>query len=259
MPHSLVLLAAFGAGLVGVTIGAVAWQVAHRPAAPVTTLASRAAAVVVALVAGYASWMHIAAVARSAGEPASVAALLPLAVDGLIVVGTMALVDDKRHHRRPRWSARVALVFGVLATVAANIASAEPTPTARLVAAVPAVSFLLAVEVLTRSGRPIADGRRSASTGSTSLVGDGYRDGQDDGQDGPGPEDDVMRVARTVAAEIRSAGRRVTRDELARQVRAAGCAVSTDRATALARLLADEPDDAGTGGRGPVLVGSSAR
>ncbi|MDG4770692.1 DUF2637 domain-containing protein [Solwaraspora sp. WMMD792] len=151
------LLAALLAGLVGVTIGAVAWRMIRRPSLPATTLASRGAAVVVALVAGYASWRHIADVARSAGEHGSVAVLLPLAVDGLILVGTMAMLDDKRHRRSPRWSARVALVFGVLATIAANIASAEPTTTARLVAAVPAVSFLLAIEVLVRSGKPITD------------------------------------------------------------------------------------------------------
>lgn len=150
------LLAALLAGLVGVTLGAIAWRMVRRPSVEPTTLASRGAAVVVALVAGYASWRHIADVARSAGEHGSVAVLLPLTVDGLIVVGTMAMLDDKRHRRSPRWSARVALVFGVGATIAANIASAEPTTTARLVAAVPAISFLLAVEVLTRTGRPVA-------------------------------------------------------------------------------------------------------
>ncbi|WP_446218295.1 DUF2637 domain-containing protein [Micromonospora sp. IBHARD004] len=120
-----------------------------------TTITSRAAAALVAAVAGSASYVHIRDVATNAGEHPGVAAVLPLAIDGLILVATLAMLDDKRHQRRPRLSARVALVFGILATLAANVASAEPTITARLVAAVPAVSFLLAVEVLARSGKPL--------------------------------------------------------------------------------------------------------
>ncbi|MBQ0902687.1 DUF2637 domain-containing protein [Micromonospora sp. U21] len=120
-----------------------------------TTFTSRAAAALVAAVAGFASYRHIYDVATEAGEHQGVAAVLPLAIDGLILVATLAMLDDKRHQRRPRLSARVALVFGILATLAANVASAESTVTARLVAAVPAVSFLLAVEVLARSGKPL--------------------------------------------------------------------------------------------------------
>ncbi|MGC5329793.1 DUF2637 domain-containing protein [Micromonospora sp. DT62] len=120
-----------------------------------STITSRAAAALVAAVAGFASYQHIYDVASKAGEHVTVSAVLPLAIDGLILVATLAMLDDKRQHRRPRLSARVALVFGILATLAANVASANPNVTARLVAAVPAVSFLLAVEVLSRSGRPL--------------------------------------------------------------------------------------------------------
>lgn len=120
-----------------------------------TTFTSRAAAGLVAGIAGFASYNHIVSVARDAGEHGAVAAVLPLSIDGLIVVGTMAMIDDKKHGRRPRWSARVALGFGVVATLAANIASAEPGLKAALVAAAPALAFLIAVEVLARTGRPI--------------------------------------------------------------------------------------------------------
>lgn len=118
-----------------------------------TAVSSRAAAGLVAGVAGYASFNHIVKVARDAGEHLSVAVVLPLSIDGLIVVGTMAMIDDKRHGRQPRLSARVALGFGVIATLAANVASARDTVTARLVAAVPAIAFLIAVEVLARNDR----------------------------------------------------------------------------------------------------------
>ncbi|MEV4722469.1 DUF2637 domain-containing protein [Micromonospora humida] len=120
-----------------------------------TAITSRLTTGLVALVAGYASFSHIFAVARSAGEHVSVAAVLPLSIDGLILVGTLAMLDDKRSNRKPRLSARLAVAFGIIATLAANIASAQPTWTARAVAAVPPVAFLLAVEVLSRRGKVI--------------------------------------------------------------------------------------------------------
>jgi hypothetical protein len=119
-------------------------------------LASRSAAAIAAGVAGFSSYRHIVEVASNAGETIEVASVIPLSIDGLIVVGTMAMIEDRRSGRRPRLSARVALGFGVVATLCANIASAQPHVTARLVAAVPAVAFLLAVEVLARAGKPVA-------------------------------------------------------------------------------------------------------
>jgi hypothetical protein len=95
-------------------------------------------------------------VATAAGEDLAVAGVMPLSIDGLVVVASLAMLEDKRNGRIPRWSARVALVFGILATLGFNLASAEPTWTARAVAAVPAISFLLAVEVLSRTGRRVS-------------------------------------------------------------------------------------------------------
>ncbi|MEV5765653.1 DUF2637 domain-containing protein [Micromonospora sp. NPDC052213] len=120
-----------------------------------TAITSRLTTGLVALVAGYASFSHIFKVARQAGEHVSVASVLPLSIDGLILVGTLAMLDDKRSNRKPRLSARLAVAFGIVATLAANIASAHPTWTARAVAAVPPVAFLLAVEVLSRRGKLI--------------------------------------------------------------------------------------------------------
>lgn len=131
-------------------------------------VSSRAAAGLVAGIAGFASYNHIVKVARETGERVEVAAVLPLSIDGLIVVGTMAMIDDKRHGRKPRISARVALGFGVVATLAANVASAQDTLTARLVAAVPALAFLISVEVLARSGR-IRDAEDGATGAQTSI------------------------------------------------------------------------------------------
>ena len=59
-----------------------------------TTAAARAAAFTVAAVAGAASFEHIASVAIAAGERPWVGYTLPLAIDGLIVVGVAALLDS---------------------------------------------------------------------------------------------------------------------------------------------------------------------
>jgi hypothetical protein len=118
------------------------------------TVSARLAAALVATIAGAASWEHIASVALGSGERPWVAYSLPAAIDGLILVGVAALLEDKRSDRVGRLSARVAIVVGVVATLAANLASAEPTWTARAVAVAAPVSFLLSVEVLTRVGKP---------------------------------------------------------------------------------------------------------
>lgn len=146
------------------------------------TVASRLAATAVAAVAGIISYGHIRHVAIGAGEAELSALLLPVGIDGLIIVATLAMLADKRAGLQPRMSARVALGFGIAATVAFNVASAAPTWSARAVAVVPAVSFLLAVEVLARSGRPrttgvtpvdgvsAADVTRAGSVASTTAV-----------------------------------------------------------------------------------------
>ncbi|MEV4986619.1 DUF2637 domain-containing protein, partial [Micromonospora sp. NPDC053811] len=121
-----------------------------------TSITSRATTALVAVIAGYASFRHIVQVATEAGEHSSVAVALPFAIDGAILVGTLAMLDDKRSNRKPRLSARLAVAFGIVATLAANVASAHPTWTARAVAAVPPVAFLLAVEVLSRRGKLIS-------------------------------------------------------------------------------------------------------
>jgi Ca2+/Na+ antiporter len=121
-----------------------------------TRIAARGAAAIVAIVAGAASFEHIASVAIGAGERAWVGYSLPFAIDGLIVVGVAALLEDQRQGRHRRLSARLAVLVGVIATLAANVASAEPSWTARLVALAAPVSFLLSVEVLTRTGHKLS-------------------------------------------------------------------------------------------------------
>jgi hypothetical protein len=131
-----------------------------------TRVAARGAAATVAGVAGAASFEHIASVAIAAGERAWVGYSLPLAIDGLIVVGVAALLEDQRRGRHGRTSARLAVLVGVAATLAANVASAQPSWTARLVALAAPVSFLISVEVLTRTGRKLSTPDDTTTTGT---------------------------------------------------------------------------------------------
>lgn len=116
-----------------------------------TRIARDVSTVAVAGIAAWSSWSHMVAVALRFGERPEVAYVLPLSVDGMLVVASAAMVEDKRAGRRVRWSARTAFAVGVAASVAANIAAAEPSLGARIVAAWPAVALLLVVEMLTRA------------------------------------------------------------------------------------------------------------
>ncbi|MEW2477791.1 DUF2637 domain-containing protein [Micromonospora gifhornensis] len=110
---------------------------------------SLAGTVAVTVIAAVASYDHMRTVALDAGQSPFLAALLPLSVDGMILVATLALGDG----RRSRWSAWLAFLVGVAASVAANVMAAEDDAVSRAVSAWPAVALLLTVEVLARSGR----------------------------------------------------------------------------------------------------------
>ncbi|KAB1947548.1 DUF2637 domain-containing protein [Micromonospora sp. ALFpr18c] len=121
-----------------------------------TRLARNISTAAVASIAAWSSWSHMVDVALRFGERPEVALVLPISVDGMLIVASTAMVEDKREGRPVRWSARVAFVAGVAASVAANIAAAHPTLGARIVAAWPAVALLLVVEMLSRA-RPAID------------------------------------------------------------------------------------------------------
>ncbi|BCB80883.1 hypothetical protein GCM10022251_79860 [Phytohabitans flavus] len=108
----------------------------------------------VATIAAWSSWSHMVHVALRFGERPEVAYVLPLSVDGMLIVASTAMVEDRRQGRAVRWSARVAFAAGVAASVAANIAAAHPSAGARIVAAWPAIALLLVVEILSRARRP---------------------------------------------------------------------------------------------------------
>jgi len=110
------------------------------------------AVLLVATVAAVVSYEHMREVAERAGEGWR-AWLLPLSVDGLVVAASMALLTRRRAGLPGGRLAWCALLGGVGASLAANVAAAEPTATARVVAAWPALAFAVAFELLLQQRR----------------------------------------------------------------------------------------------------------
>ncbi|MGH4017507.1 MAG: DUF2637 domain-containing protein [Pseudonocardiaceae bacterium] len=121
----------------------------------VTTVA---AVVVVAVVAAVVSFSHLQDVAARAGEGWR-SWLIPGSVDGLIVAASMVLLVRRRAGLPGGWLAWAALLGGVAASLACNIAAAEPTVTARLIAAWPPLAFAAAFELLLQQRRTTAPDR----------------------------------------------------------------------------------------------------
>lgn len=124
-------------------------QQISSPTVRFTTVVS---VVIVALVAAVVSYSHMQEVAFRAGEQWR-SWLVPLSVDGLVVAASMVLLRRRRAGLPGGWLPWTALLAGVGVSLAANIAAAEPTITARLVAAWPAMAFAVAFELLLRQRR----------------------------------------------------------------------------------------------------------
>jgi hypothetical protein len=136
--------------------------------------------------------------------------------------------------RRLSWPT-VVLAGGVLLSLAANLAQAQPTAWGRIVAAVPPVAFLVAVSMIERRAarRPLliagGDGAAGEPTAPrrpsrVSDAGDGARDGGDEA---------LLAAARRAAAEHEDRhGQPITRDALRARL-----GVSNQAASELLRQL----------------------
>jgi hypothetical protein len=122
----------------------------HEPGsmarAPAVRRVTTAAVLAVALVAAIASYDHQRMLAELAGEEWR-AWLLPLSVDGLVVAASMSMLVRRRAGLPAGLLASTALLLGVGASLAANVAAAEPTVVGRLVAAWPPVALLVSYEL----------------------------------------------------------------------------------------------------------------
>jgi hypothetical protein len=152
-----------------------------------------------ALIAGTVSYLHMHMLVALHGQPGWVAALTPLSVDGMIVVASTTLLADSRCGRRGGVLPWALLVAGSAASLAANVAVAQPTLIGRVIAAWPSFALTASYELLTRQvrGSAAADSRSdeqledprqterdvadvSASARGLTLVQTGLQPGLDD-------------------------------------------------------------------------------
>jgi hypothetical protein len=82
------------------------------------------------------------------GEDHLAAVLIPLAVDGTIVVASMSILLGNRHGSRGSFLAWSMLLVGSLASLGANIAVAEPSLIGRFIAAWPSAALIGSYELL---------------------------------------------------------------------------------------------------------------
>jgi hypothetical protein len=121
-----------------------------EPVAEVPVAVQRVTTAAVGAVAGVAaiaSYEHMRALAAVAGEGWR-SWLLPISVDGLAVAASMTMLVRRRAGLRAGLLPWLALLLGLGASLAANVAAADPTVVGRLVAAWPPVGLLLSYELL---------------------------------------------------------------------------------------------------------------
>lgn len=116
-------------------------------------------ALAVAGVTGKMSWGHIVHVGRLVAEPD--AGILPVAVDGMMLTGAVMGAVDRLRGMKVRGWAIISLWLGSVLTLTFNVASAwERGVWAMIVAAIPAATMLVAVEVIFHPSRRVMEAVR---------------------------------------------------------------------------------------------------
>lgn len=115
-----------------------------------------ATVVLLALGAAVLSFSGLQQLAIQADIPVSLAWLLPVIIDGLVLTGSLGVVTATLVGART-WYFWVLTLFGVVASTAGNIAAAPDDLTAQIVHATPPIVFALAVEGLLRVYRASAE------------------------------------------------------------------------------------------------------
>lgn len=117
------------------------WAVAVLDSGPVLLLAG---------IAGAGSFTHIRDTAAQHGQRGPMSWAVAVCVDLTCVMAARERQRDKRHGiatRRLSWPT-VVLAGGVLLSLAANLAQAQPTAWGQVMAATPCAAFLVAVSML---------------------------------------------------------------------------------------------------------------
>jgi hypothetical protein len=122
-----------------------------------------------ALIAGTVSYLHMHLLVELHGQPGWVAALTPFSVDGMIVAASTTLLAESRRGGRGGFLPWMLLVVGSVASLAANVAVAEPTMTGRVIAAWPSFALIGSYELLMRQVRDSATGLSGRKSDQGSL------------------------------------------------------------------------------------------
>jgi Protein of unknown function (DUF2637) len=126
--------------------------------------------VVLAGIAAIVSYRHMFVLVHRYGETSWTAVLLPVSVDGMIVASSMSLLASSRQVERSGVLPWVLLVVGSVASLAANVAVAEPSVVGRLIAAWPSAALIGSYELLMRQiRRTVVRGRREQGAASYSA------------------------------------------------------------------------------------------
>ena len=233
-----------------------------RENAPVITLTG---------VAFGASYGHIAKLCGDYGPHGWVQYATAACVDLLCIIGAEERQRDKRIGRERKWGfvswPTLVLVAGILVTLAANIATAEPHIFGYCVAAWPAGALLLAVSVLERrtshaavpaAAGPAAAPRKRAAEAKASPAA-GYQLASDPAPAVPQPvlppvpaaepaasaaepgernDEELLRDARAYRDELAAKGERVSKEKLRLRF-----TIGSGKALELARTLREDDQD----------------
>jgi hypothetical protein len=192
---------------------------------------------VLAVIAGAGSFTHIRDTAAEHGQSGPMSWAVAVCIDLTCVMAARERQRDKQlgvTARRLSWPA-VVLAGGVLLSLAANLAQAQPTAWGRIVAAVPPGAFLVAVSMIERRAarRPGLIAGEGGSAGEPSAPGrpSPLPDAGDEAQDGE--DEALLTAARRAAAEHQDQhGQPITRDALRARL-----GVSNQAASELLRQL----------------------
>jgi hypothetical protein len=128
-----------------------------------------------ALIAGTVSYLHMHLLVELHGQPGWVAALTPLSVDGMIVAASATLLADSRAGERGGVLPWALVVVGSAASLAANVAVAQPAVAGRVIAAWPSFALIGAYELLMRQDGAMPRAQASRISASPSRRSSGSR------------------------------------------------------------------------------------
>jgi hypothetical protein len=192
---------------------------------------------VLAAIAGAGSYTHIRDTAAQHGQRGPMSWAVAVCIDLTCVMAARERQRDKQLGtvtRRLSWPT-VVLAGGVLLSLAANLAQAQPTAWGRIVAAVPPAAFLVAVSMIerraTRRPRPAASQDDSAGEPSAPGRPSPVQDAGDETQDA-GDEALLTAARRAAAGHQDQHGQPITRDALRARL-----GVSNQAASELLRQL----------------------